>query len=110
MLVVAKSIEELDFPQLMKIYIEGNREHGVELWPDKSQEEQIRLSELDFLAYLQNGFFVKPGAMYMVWQVDGNYVSALRLEQYRDGLLMEALETIPDKRRKGYAVALISSV
>ena len=48
--------------------------------------------------------------MYMVWQVDGNYVSALRLEQYRDGLLMEALETIPDKRRKGYAVALISSV
>ena len=53
MLVVAKSIEELDFPQLMKIYIEGNREHGVELWPDKSQEEQIRLSELDFLAYLQ---------------------------------------------------------
>ena len=110
MLVIARTLEELDFPQLMKIYIEGNQEHGEEFWPKKTPEEQIRLSELDFLSYLRDSFFAKQGTVYMIWQVDNRYVSALRLEPNRDGLLLEALETLPEERRKGYAISLIAAV
>ena len=47
--------------------------------------------------------------MYMrkaIWKM----VSALRLEPYRDGLLLEALETHPMHRRKGYAKELVTAV
>ena len=46
----------------------------------------------------------------MILEAEGRYVSALRLEPNRDGLLLEALETLPEERRRGYAVSLISSV
>lgn len=110
MLILAKSMEELSFKDLMEIYIEGNREHGAELWPEKPLEEQLALSKQDFHSYLEEDFFSKPGAVYAVWEADGKYVSALRLEPNRDGLLMEALETAPGERRKGYAAALIRTV
>ena len=110
MLFVANSLGELDFPQLMKIYIEGNREHGEDCWPEKSLEEQLSLSEQDFYTYLRERFFTKAGAVYMVWSENGRYVSALRLEPYRDGLLLEALETLPEEWRKGYAASLICAV
>lgn len=110
MLVVAKTLEELNFPELMKIYIEGNREHGQDLWPEKAEEEQLRLAEQDFYSFLKERFFVKPEAVYMIWSVDGKYISALRLEPNRDGFLLEALETLPEERKKGYAVTLISAV
>ena len=109
MLIVAKNLEQLNFPELMKIYVEGNREHGEEMWPEKTEEEQLRLSEQDFLLYLRERFFTKPEAMYLVWEAEGHYVSALRLEPNRDGLLLEALETVPEERCKGYAVSLITA-
>lgn len=110
MLMIAKSLSELDFDALMEIYVEGNREHGAELWPEKSEEEQLALSKQDFRRYLEEQFFPQPGAVYAVWEAEGKYVSALRLEPNRDGLLMEALETIPEQRQKGYAVTLIRAV
>ena len=110
MLIIARTLAELDFPQLMNIYIEANREHGEDLWPEKSEEEQILLSEQDFHTFLQERFFTKAGALCMIWSIQGSYVSALRLEPYRDGYLMEALETSPDERRKGYACDLIAAM
>lgn len=110
MLIIARSLAQLDFEALMEIYVEGNREHGAELWPDKPEEEQLALSKQDFRRYLEEQFFSQPGAVYAVWEAAGKYVSALRLEPNRDGLLMEALETIPEQRRKGYAVTLIQAV
>ena len=38
------------------------------------------------------------------------YVSAARLEPYRDGLLLEALETAPELRGRGYAAALLRNM
>ncbi|MGN1025767.1 MAG: GNAT family N-acetyltransferase [Faecousia sp.] len=110
MLVIAESLAQLDFDALMEIYVEGNREHGAECWPEKPEKEQLALSKQDFRRYLEEQFFPKSGAVYAVWEADGKYVSALRLEPNRDGLLMETLETIPDQRRKGYAVTLIRAV
>lgn len=107
MLIVAKKLKELAFGKLMEVYIEGNLENGQELWPDEPKNRQLALAEQEFYQYLQQVFFKTDGAQYLIWEENGRYVSALRLEPYRDGLLLEALETAPDLRRKGYAAKLI---
>lgn len=110
MLVIATKLMELPFGRLMNIYVEGNRENGQLGWPDEPEARQLQLAEEGFYQYLHDDFFSTPGATYALWQIDGKYVSALRLEPYRDGLLLEALETAPEERRKGYASALIRAV
>ena len=99
----AHSIRELDFSRLMEIYIEGNLQKA---------EEGLTLleAEQDFYQYLREVFFPTPGARYFVWVEEGAYVSALRLEPYGDGWLLEALETAPNHRRKGYGRRLVESV
>lgn len=110
MLITAKSLRELKFGALMSVYEEGNRENGAELWPDLPENQRIIRAENDFYQYLREIFFAQPGAVYCIWEAGGKYVSALRLEPYRDGLLLEALETAPEQRRKGYAEELIRGV
>lgn len=110
MICIAKSLQELDFCQLMEVYEEGNQENGMEFWPDLPQGQQILRAEQDFYQYLRECFFTTEGAVYALWEVDGAYVSALRLEPYQDGLLLEALETAPQRRRMGYASQLIRAV
>lgn len=109
MLTVAKSLRQLRFSDLMAVYAEGNRENGEELYPHLPPEEQILQAEQDFYAYLSDCFFRTAGAAYYLWSDNGRYVSALRLEPYQDGLLLEALETHPDHRGRGYAKALINA-
>ena len=89
MLKLIYSMAELDTEQLLGIY----REHG---W-----------DETDFLSYLREDFFRQPNAVYAVWVEDSEYKSAVRLEPYRDGLLLHSLETAPNDRRKGYAYNLV---
>ena len=110
MLVVIQSMRELNFGQLMSVYEEGNRENGQEFWPELPEGVRILHAEQDFYRYLRESFFRTDGAFYCVWEENSSYVSALRLEPYQDGLLLEALETAPDHRRKGYAAALIREV
>ncbi len=76
----------------------------------RRKKEQLILAKQGFGAYLKNDFFAQPSAVYAIWEENGEYISALRLEPYQDGLLIEALETIPGQRRKGYAVKLIQVV
>lgn len=110
MLHIAHSLRELSFGKLMEVYAESNRENAEEFWPELSEGERLLRTEQDFYQYLHQGFFPAQGAAYYIWEVDGTYVSALRLEPYRDGLLLEALETAPAQRQKGYASALMASV
>lgn len=110
MLTIARSISELRFGGLMSLYSETNRETGRQAWPDEPEYCQLMSAEQECYRYLRDCFFTTPGAVYAVWQIDGKYVSALRLEPYRDGLLLEALETAPEERQKGYAAALIRAV
>lgn len=110
MLKIARTLEELSFEKLMKIYIEDNRERGAELWPEQPEEDRLAQAEAGFRRYLETEFYSKPGGVYALWEAEGKYASALRLEPYRDGLLMEALGTAPEERRKGYASALIRAV
>lgn len=102
MLYLAKSLQQLQFGKLMEVYIEGNLE--------KAEEASLLQAEQDFYQYLKDCFFPTFGAVYAVWMEENEYISALRLEPYKDGLLLEALETAPKHRRKGYAVKLIRAV
>ena len=102
-------MKDLSFGKLMEVYAEGNLENGQERWPDEPEYRQIALAEQEFYQYLQQVFFKTDGAEYLIWSENGRYISALRLEPYREGLLLEALETAPASRRKGYAAKLIQA-
>lgn len=110
MLLLKTRLEDLNFRQLMDLYREGNLENAAYLWPDLPREAQISKAEQSFRDYLEQDFFAQENARYFIWEETGTYVSALRLEPYQDGLLLEALETKPDCRRQGYAVTLIEAV
>lgn len=110
MLYIAHKQSELNFEQMMEVYEEGNRENAESFWPDLSAHEQMLRAEREFYSYLQEDFFAVKGAYYAAWVDDGCYMSMLRLEPYQDGLLLEALETRPDSRQKGYATKLMQAV
>ena len=110
MLLVVSKLRDLSFSQLMDVYEEGNRENGEEFWPGMEDGERLLRAEQEFYQYLRQVFFPVEHARYCIWMEKGRYVSALRLEPYRDGLLLEALETAPGERRKGYAAKLIRAV
>ena len=110
MLYLAGKLSDLDFRQLMDVYEEGNLENAAEFFPHEPKEQWLLLAEQSFHQYLRECFFKTEGAYYALWLIDGRYVSALRLEPYRDGLLLEALETKPDERKKGYGSELVTAV
>lgn len=103
MLHPVRSMKELNFSALMEVYIEGNLEKA---------EEGLSLleAEQNFYTFLQDVFFTRPSAAYWILEEKGSYVSALRLEPYKDGWLLEALETAPQHRRRGYAEKLLRQV
>ena len=109
MLIIAEKLNDLSFSRLMELYAEENLTTGRSRWPEEPQWRQAALAEDEFREFLRQVFFRTAGARYLIWEEQGRYVSALRLEPYRDGLLLEALETAPDFRRKGYASGLIQA-
>lgn len=110
MLRIVHRMNELRFSELMDIYIEGNIENGSDCYPNLLPSQQIREAEQDFYQYLNDVFFRQEGSFYALWELDGCYLSALRLEPYEDGLLISALETLPNVRQQGYASRLICAV
>ena len=107
MLILADALRQLRFGQLMAVYEEGNRENGEDLYPELPEAQQLAQAEQDFYFYLRTEFFSQRGDRYCIWEENGTYVSALRLQRYQDGLLLEALETHPQYRGRGYAKKLI---
>lgn len=110
MLLVVNSMRGLDAEKLMAVYVQSNQESGASRWRWESPERQRELAEQAFCDYLHDVFFPTPGACYAVWLEGNRYVSALRLEPYEDGFLLEGLETALDCRGRGYASKLIRAV
>ena len=108
MLKVFDNLGDIDFRQLMNVYAEGNRINGEEFYSKCSENLRILYAEQDFYNYLVE-FFKERSARYAVWEHEGSYMSALRIERYSDGLLLSALETLPSHRRKGFASSLIAA-
>ena len=92
MLKLIYSMAELDTEQLLAVY------------------DEHRWNEIEFIDYLREDFFRQRDAFYAVWIVDGLYEAAVRLEPYKDGLLLHSLETAPNSRRKGYGISLVSDL
>ena len=99
----------LPFDQLREIYAESNAAQAREQWPDLEENEARLRAELDFYQYLRQDFFTMEGSFYALWLENGRAVSALRLEPWRGGWLLEGLETHPDHRGRGYAKALMKA-
>lgn len=110
MLRMFYNLQDLVFSNLMQVYSETNRKNGKEYYPDVDENLAALNAEQDFYAYLRHCFFKTPGAVYAVWEENQQFISALRLEPYEDGVLLEALETMPEQRGKGYAKQLVSEV
>ncbi len=104
MLFIAESISKLSFSGLMRIYAESNALNAEE------QECFLLDVEQGFYDYLRSSFFAQENSFYAVWLEAGEYVSALRMDPFKDGFLLCALETAPQHRRKGYGRKLIEAV
>lgn len=109
MLKAFSALKDLQFAALMAIYEEGNRENGQEFYPHLPPQEQILQAEQDFYNFLRTDFFTRDGDVYCIWEENGQYRSALRLQKFQDGLLLEAMETHPQYRGRGYAKKLITA-
>lgn len=109
MLKVIRSFRNIPFQKLMTVYAEALQDNGKELYPQLAQEEQLIEAEQDFYNFLR-AFFDKDGSIYCIWEENDRFISALRLEPYEDGVLLEALETAADYRRQGYATLLMYAV
>ncbi len=110
MLVEFNRLRDMNREELMRVYWESNEKHGMAQYPREDANVRRIYAEQDFWQYLNDCFFSGKGARYAVWEESGIYRSALRLEPYQDGLLLEGLETAPDMRRRGYGKALLQSV
>ncbi len=102
----------LDERRLMSLYAEGNRENADYFYPEmEDREAAVRQAEKDFLHDLENDFFTCPGRTYWVLEEQHEWVSAVRLYQLKpDFYYLEALETHPAYRKKGYASKLLREV
>ena len=109
MLKVIRSMAELPIGKLMEIYTQSNWERGRQ-WSGETEERQLALAEQEVYAYLRQCFFTRPGSRYFIWEEQKRAVCALRCESYEDGVLLTALETVPDCRGRGYAGALLGAV
>ena len=103
---------DLDGRKLMDVYSESSYENTDYFFPDEADKNAaVRKVEAGFLDFLKNDFFNLTDAAYWILEIDGIWVSALRTCRVQKGLYyLEALETRPDHRRKGYGAILLSSV
>lgn len=102
----------LDGRKLMDVYAESNLENTAYFCPEEhDRQAAVRKVETGFLAFLKDEFFKQDGAACWVLQQEGLWVSALRTCRIEAGLyFLEALETHPEHRQKGYGAELLSGV
>ena len=112
MLIPITHYNDLDARKLMDIYSESNYKNTDYFYTHiRDTNEAIRKVEENFLDYLKERFFKLDEPVYWVLEKDGMWVSALRVSKIQTALYyLEALETRPDKREKGYATLLLSGV
>lgn len=110
----------LEFKQMTKeemyrmvheIYIEASYEIAKEKYPElEDLTEAIREEEYYFVEKFLGKFLSKHENTYYVLEEEGQWVCALRLTKLDGFYYMEALETAPEQRQKGYASKLIKEV
>lgn len=112
MLKIITSFSDINERMLMDIYTESNAENAPRFFPDIAEKElALEKVEQGFLQYLEQDFFACPGSAYYVLEAEGIWVCALRFYKMKRGLYyLDALETHPQYRNKGYASTLLKEV
>ena len=110
MLKIVSKMGQLPFGALMEIYAQSNGEMARGQWPRLGAAEALQRAEMEFYQYLRHDFFTMGDSFYALWEEGGKPVAAARLERWRDGWLLEGLETHPDHRGKGYASGVLQGV
>ena len=103
---------DIDARKLMDVYYESNYENTDYFCPDEHDKEvAVRIVEAGFIGFLKDEFFKLNKATCWVIEENGIWISALRTCEVQTGLYyLEALETRPDCRKRGYGSSLLSSV
>lgn len=107
MLQIITSPKQLDFSQILQVYRQSLQKSGAENYPQLDENRRLIEAEQDFYFYLLD-FLKEPETFCTVWNVAGKYASVLRVEPYRDGVLIEGLETDPQFRKQGCAKNLLN--
>ena len=112
MLLKISEYSKIDQRKLMDVYSESNFENTDYFYPDEMNKEvAVSKVESGFLHFLKDEFYRHAKAAYWVFEEDGIWISALRTCEIQPGLYyLEALETRPDRRQKGYGYSLLSGV
>ena len=115
MLILAHNRDELRMTELAELYGNDLQVPWQDDLPEEPDAESLAQLRGEFTVYLSARFFSKPEILpgirpfYAVWEVEGNYVSALRVHVYSQGLSLEALCTAAGERGKGYATELLKA-
>lgn len=99
-----------EFRKLMDIYAEGNRENAEYFYPELPLTEGVAKEEKKFAEMLRKSFLTRPENELYVWEAEGQWVAALRLTKLEGFYYLEALETKPDRRKRGYGKALLEAL
>ena len=112
MLLKISDYSKIDRRKLMDVYSESNLENTEYFYPDEADKDPaVRKVESEFLHFLKDEFFGYAKAACWVYEEDGVWISALRTCEIQPGTYyLEALETRPDHRQKGYGARLLSGV
>ena len=101
MLKILHNIGQMNFSHMLHVYGEAvERTAGT---AGTLAAEQALYDDLQL-------FFSSHKAICCVWEIAGLYVSCVRAEPYRDGVLLTCLETAPEARRRGYASSLLMAL
>ena len=107
MIRIFHSRKNLRFQDLAQVYEQSLAMAGRTNYGSYSKYRQLMEAEQDFYQFV-NDFLREPDSFIAVWEVQDDYTSALRIQEYKDGFLLTGLETASVYRGKGYASALVA--
>lgn len=112
MLLKIRELSEENTRMLMDVYRESNTDNIKYFYPEVIDIEIGRCKvEKDYVNYLKSDFLIDNDRCCYVWEENGIWASALRFYKIKDKMhYLEALETHPDYRQKGFAEKLICGV
>ena len=111
MLIEFGKMNEQEMHHMVReVYPEGCIENAREKYPEREDLTGAIQEEEDYFVGFLKRFMESEKNRYYVLEVDGKWVSALRLTKLDGFYYLEALETASEHRRNGYAEALINEV
>ncbi len=106
-LIVFDSFNEVNADEFLKIYKESSMDNSVRWYPALNAKDALKKYEAGYLEYMQNEFFIN-GRRLFVLADKAHYYCALRMTELSSGkYYLEALETNPAFRKKGFGKELI---